>query len=396
MKPRATNGLILITIVLTIIGLNFLLYADSSDKQEAEWSGSRSTYSSRPFGMRGFYLLLRDLGYPVMQFEEPLDQLQNHAEIKALLIIGPPRPFSSEEFAGLESWIKAGGYLVIVDREISWSIAGGRITMRTYAKPWQLPHMIQPTPFTAGVGKVQLTEFARGVEAENAPITSHIGDKESAVLIDFRYGSGRIVLLGEPYILANNGIEASGNLTLALNIIRDMPKGMIAFDEYHHGYGAASRARTGMVGAVLNLYAYFKRTPVLGILAQLGLIACAWIYSRAWRFTHPIPLPEEKRRRSIEYVASMANLARRHGLRAVVLENVHRSLKRHLPSLGRPDTPTSAPSGVARRLAIDQREIHQLLRTGEPSTNGPPMSDHQLIDWVRRIREFEAHIGRTK
>jgi hypothetical protein len=101
-------------------------------------------------------------------------------------------------------------------------------------------------------------------------------------------------------------------------------------------------------------------------------------------------LPVEKRNRSLEFLASMGSLAQRQGLRALILENIHRSFKRRLPDR------VTALSRVASRTGLDQREIDQLLLRDESSANGSPMSDHELIDWVKRIREVEARMGRMR
>jgi hypothetical protein len=389
MNRAATNSIILIAILLAIIGLNILFYAETAVEEEYEWNGSRSTYSPRLYGTRAFYLLLRDRGYKAIQFEEPLDRLKDRVDVTAIFIIEPPAPLSTREMDALEDWVNSGGHLVIVDREINWSIAGGTIELSTRSKYklWRLPHVIQPTPLTTGVNRVQLTEFAQGVKAEGAPVTEHVGDQGDAALIDFRFGRGRIVLLGEPYILANNGIERSDNVTLAMNIVRSMPDGTIAFDEYHHGHGTALASRSGLVGGLLNIFDYFRQTPVMGVLLQLCLIAAAMLYSRGRRFSRPIPLSMEKRSRSLEYVASMGNLAHRQGLRALVYENIHRSLKRHLVPRGGSDGPIAGPG---------RGEINEFLLEREPSMEAQTMNDRGLLEWVRRVRESETRMKKIR
>ena len=39
-----------------------------------------------------------------------------------------------------------------------------------------------------------------------APVV-HVADRDGALLVDYSYGLGRITLLGDPYIVANNGIS---------------------------------------------------------------------------------------------------------------------------------------------------------------------------------------------
>jgi hypothetical protein len=388
MRRQVLNSVIVVLVVLVVIGLNVLLYTEE-DSYEDERTGSRSTNSARPYGTRGFYVLLQELGYEVTQLEESLPALPELEEVGSLFIIGPPIPYAQEELTALEEWVEAGGYLVIVDREIDWPIADGQIKMSTYSKfkQWRRPQIEQPTAFTAGVDHVQLTEFARGVKAENAPIIKHVGDQDGPVLIDFRYGDGRIVLLGEPYMVANNGIMAADNLTLMLNIVRSMPEGVIAFDEYHHGYGGVYSR-----GVVLNLYDYFKGTPVLWVFLQLSLAAAAMIYSRGRRFARPVPLPEPRRTRSLEYVASFASLAHRMESRRFALENLYRAFRRRV----------SAAGGVggerAERASLHHRraEVNQALARCEQVLNDRSIADSELIRLARQLRSLEAELRRMR
>jgi hypothetical protein len=400
MKRRVLNILNILLIVLSVIGLNLVLYTEEGTDEENESNGNRSTNSARRYGTRAFYLLLEDLGYRVVQLEEPLQALRNRKDIRSVFIISPPIPYAQEELAALEDWVKAGGYLVIIDREIDWTVAGGEIKMSTYSryKQWRLPRVKQPTVLTAGVNRVQLTEYASGVKAANAPITEHVGDQQGLVLIDFRYGDGRIVLLGEPYIVANNGIMASDNLTLALNIVRDMPSGVIAFDEYHHGYGTQYAGRTGVVGVLLNLYDYFKGTPVLWVFLQLSLVAMAMIYSRGRRFARPTPLFEPKRTRSLEYVASLASLARRMQTREFALENAYRSFRRRVASaigIARQGRVQSS-SPHTHQARIRSAEVKQLLARCEQLLRERRMTDAELITLVKHIRMLEAELRHFK
>src|SRR6185295_6672000 len=72
-------------------------------------------------------------------------------------------------------------------------------------------------------------------EVASAPVV-HIADHDGALLVDYAYGAGRITLLGDPYIIANNGISQKDNLKLGINIATSVD-GLVAFDEYHQGRG---------------------------------------------------------------------------------------------------------------------------------------------------------------
>ena len=64
----------------------------------------------------------------------------------------------------------------------------------------------------------------------------HIGNRDGALLVDYAYGAGRIVVLSDPYIVTNSGIKLNDNLQLAINTLA-ADRGLIAFDEYHQGKG---------------------------------------------------------------------------------------------------------------------------------------------------------------
>ena len=93
-----------------------------------------------------------------------------------------------------------------------------------------------------------------------APVV-HIGNREGALLVDYAYGKGRIVVLSDPYIVTNSGIRLNDNLQLAINTLAGCG-GLIAFDEYHQGKGISQNPWAG----------YFAGTPVLAIGAQIVLL----------------------------------------------------------------------------------------------------------------------------
>ena len=92
----------------------------------------------------------------------------------------------------------------------------------------------------------------------------HIADKSGALLVDYSYGLGRVVILSDPYIVTNGGIKLNDNLQLAINTIAGRD-GVIAFDEYHQGRGVTENA----------FAAYFAGTPVLALAAQIAPFGAA-------------------------------------------------------------------------------------------------------------------------
>jgi hypothetical protein len=108
-----------------------------------------------------------------------------------------------------------------------------------------------------------------------APVV-HLSDAKGAVLLDYPHGAGRIIVLSDPYIVANGGIKLEDNLQLAIDTIAGS-SGLIAFDEYHQGRAANHNA----------LISYFAGTPILAICGQFILIVLIILWTRGRRFGRP-------------------------------------------------------------------------------------------------------------
>ncbi|NJM51988.1 MAG: hypothetical protein HC846_00550, partial [Blastocatellia bacterium] len=197
-------------------------------------------------------------------------------------------------------WVSEGGKLVIIDRypnesfistTANWTLKNDSINSFAFnIDPANQQQMIagtpaikpnQPSIFTRGINAVQPSRFAASLivnygfttgekpeasvtpmygfptpkatlmptinppnqkeeiietTALNAPFV-HLFDKQKNILVDFPYGAGQIVYLTDPFIISNAGISLVDNAQLGVNVVSSR-EGIIAFDEYHQGYGA--------------------------------------------------------------------------------------------------------------------------------------------------------------
>jgi hypothetical protein len=218
-----------------------------------------------------------------------------------------------------------------------------------------------------------------------APV-AHVSDERGALLVDMARGAGRIVVLSDPFIVSNGGINRADNLQLAANIITGAGGGLIAFDEYHQGRGAARN----------QFAAYFEGTPVLAMCAQLFLLAAAVVWTRGRRFARPLPAPRVDRRSKLEFVASMAELQQRARAYDLAIENVYGRTRRALARYGGADV--SAPrstiaDGVAARSGRSKDEIESLMRECEDAINGAHVTARHSLALVARLRDLERTLG---
>jgi hypothetical protein len=392
MKRNAGAILVVAGFFLLVIALNFLFMTDQP-QEETEFNADRSSYRATKFGTLGLYTLLEETGYPVTRLEEPYTNLPVRSDIGTILVISPPEWHSPsrDEFDSVIEWVKAGGLVVIVDRQID--LPDPDLTAKTVvAGPAQEMSPSQPTAYTKDVKKIELSLFASRLTLKSSSSTVHIGDNNGAVLADAKIGNGRIVFLTDPYVVANNGVPKADNLTLVLNILAQRPAGSIAFDEYHHGHGKESllgETSTGVMG-------YFSGTPIPWMMAQAGLLILAFLYTRGRRFARPLPQRRERRTTNLEFVSSMANIIRLARASDLAMKNIYSEFRRKLCKYAGmpPKAETRALStAVARRGKLDAGELESLLERCEKIANGAATGDSELLGLVLRVRAIESKLG---
>lgn len=387
MKPNARGILVVGVLFMVLVALNFIFSAETPANEETEQTAGRSSHRATPFGTLAFYTLLEESGYKVSRFDRQYTSLKDRKEIGTFVVISPPLPRnpSEEEFKSVFEWVEAGGLLIIIDREIDIEMVGITVTT-SYAVGESAVHPLQPTPYTRGIEHVALSKFASRVKVDSGSAVYHLGDDEGAVLADVKAGKGRIVLLTDPFIVANNGIAEGDNVILALNLFAGKPQGGIAFDEYHHGYGAAGGG---------GLMAYFSGTPVPWMMWQGALIVALVVYSFGRRFGRPVPLRRERRTTNLEFVSSMANITRLARATDLAIQNIYSEFRNRLCRYS--GLPSKADTGklasaAARRAKMDERELRRLLARCEEVSRGRQISDGELLNLVARMREIETDL----
>ena len=428
MRQRLTIILTIIVILGALIILNTITYVKKEKPLDTEIAPNRSTYHSGPTGTRALYDFLSESGHKVIRWREAPERLLSSSgeRIQTLVVIGTVQlPFTQEQAQAVLNWVSRGGRLVLIDRDPpnfllpksgDWLInmKGFQFPSPTVdpANPKEMTETVsalqpvQPTLFTNDVQSVMPSRFAARVritpaksrdfdkdweervtgedEMSPAPVT-HVADEQGAFLVDYAHGAGRIIILSDPYIVANGGIALKDNLQLAVNAITSSG-GLIAFDEYHQGRGITRNA----------LATYFAGTPVLPIAAQLVLLVLLILWTRGRRFGRPLPLVQVDRRSSLEFVASMAELQERSRAFDLAIENIYSRTRRVLARHAGVEynSPRALiASRVASKSSVDAHKLETLMRQCEETINGAPIHWRQAIDLVKRLREVERTLG---
>ena len=229
------------------------------------------------------------------------------------------------------------------------------------------------------------TTTANNLKQVSAAPVINFTTERGGLLVDYPHGQGRIVLLGDPFIVANNGISRADNLRLAINVVNGSG-GLIAFDEFHQGRAATHNA----------LIQYFEGTPILALCGQFALIGLAIVWSRGRRFARPLPLPHVDRRSSLEFVASMAELQQRARAHDLALENIYGRVRRVLvrhAGLSNSSPRAEIAARVAARSGLNRQELETLMRNCEDTINGAPTNAKESLRLAKRLRELESRLG---
>ncbi len=218
-----------------------------------------------------------------------------------------------------------------------------------------------------------------------APV-AHLGVNSKNLLVDVPYDAGEIVYLSDPFIVANNGVNMVDNAQLGINIV-SAGDGVIAFDEYHQGFGANQN----------RLLEYFAGTPVVAIFLQIALLAGLLFLSQSRRFARAVPEPEPNRLSKLEYVAAMAELQQRTKSFDLAMENIYNDFRRRAARYLGADNYTVSTAALARMIAertgFDRAEIAETLQSCEDIKHGEPTNKKKVLRLTTRLRELEAKLG---
>lgn len=369
------------------------------------------------------------------------------------IIIGAlRREFTEQEMSGLLRWVSSGGRLVLIDREpidrlavtsSDWKVDVSPQNLLSIfdtdpsdqaamTRPMAAAKPIQPSLLTTGVNAVQFSQFAASIKIESMSVAAKSPtsikppppvlkpqptitpdtdessqDEEMAqtpaepgpvvqmvaggrnVLVEMPYGNGKVILLSDPFVVANGGIGIADNAKLAINLAAS-GGGLIAIDEYHHGYGANNN----------RLLEFFAGTPVVAIFFQCLVLAGMFFYSRSRRFGRPVPYAEPDRLSKLEYVGAMAELQRRTRALDLALENIYGDFRRRSGKLFGMDIHSVSrgelAAAIAERTSLDRAEIERLLAKCEDISAGERTNDREVLDCVRSIRRIEYRLGLRK
>ena len=222
----------------------------------------------------------------------------------------------------------------------------------------------------------------------SAPVL-HIRGKDRNILVDAKLGFGSIAILSDPYVLSNVGINIADNAQLGINLVTSAG-GLVAFDEYHQGYGAGEN----------RILQYFAGTPLVAILLQIAALVALILFSQSRRFARAVPEPEPARLSKLEYVSAMAELQQRTRAYDLALENIYTDFRRRVCRHLGLDNNMTGRNELARVISSRTNgnviELERLLLTIEDAIHGEPIGKRASVDLVANLRDIESQLGMVR
>jgi len=162
---------------------------------------------------------------------------------------------------------------------------------------------------------------------------------------------------------------------------------LIAFDEYHQGFG----------GNENRLLAYFAGTPIPAILAQLVLLVVIILFTQSRRFARPLPDVEPSRLTKLEYVSAMAELQQRTRAFDLAVENIYTDFRRRVSKAFGVDNflvkRKDLAVMIAERAKLNAEDVDKLMFKCEDIIHGEPTNKREVLQITSRLREIEEKLG---
>jgi hypothetical protein len=334
-----------------------------------------SSYSPAWGGAEAAYLLLGSLGYSIERWEEPASELAAPASHSVWIIADPTIAPNGDDLAAIRRFLETGGRILATGPSAAKFLPGATaFTQRAVWEGWKRFPSLIPSPISRGAREISLLP-PKNWRPQSLSQTAIYGDKETAAVLSWKYGRGQIVWWGAATPLTNGGIRDAGNLALLLNSIGPAAGTHVLWDEYYHGVRG-------------SLWSFLAPTPAPWILAQIGLVFLALLFTYSRR-VGPARVPLAASRLSpLEFVETLGDLYYTARAGSSAVETAAARLRFLLArQLGLP-TKASAKEisrSASERMGWDEAALAATLEQADRAAHDPATSNEQALALVRQI-----------
>lgn len=404
-------------LIIGILGIAFVFTLLIVFIGEATHGGAQqgiekpSTYSRDSWGRIRFYSLLENLNFRVKRLRKPFgsDSLRDKA---VLFVINTEEEIYPPQINALRKWIRGGGVLVCQRGKLFNAVSGIKTLssgqhLDTELSPQSFPdETLNETPTEEGTGlplardvnHIVTRPGTSALDTDRLQKGDYIGDltplfrsQNDLYVASGKLSNGRIIVVNNFDVTANKLIGKSDNNILAVNLAAYAASvagraGVIAFDEYHLGYGR-HESRWTYMGSLL-----FGTSPgwaVLCLTAAGGL----YLVMMGRRFGTRYTARKTKRRSKTNYVRTVGATLYAAGAHGLTYRLLYHDLRQR--ALRRVGLPSGADSDqLATRLSENNVEnrahlLSRLQRLDAAADEGQISSRrfNQLINELKLLEQ---------
>lgn len=291
---------------------------------------------------------------------------------------------SYDDWSGVEAWIRAGNTLIVINsepktlpnpitrhftselsRETDTGTEAPTIEPATPSGSALSEEMVELVPTWWGG---QLSVDQQGPRLQNLPPEFHLAGSGTATVLASRpWEQGMVYLLLDENAWTNKGFDQADNAATLARILEQRlgPDGVLAFDEYRHGYGR--------VESFTTLFLSLPGARAFAGMAMVWGLFCLWGTTR--RLSPPDEYREVERRTALEYIESVAAMNQRARAAPLVVSAVLERVRYLLRKRG---IVNQSADAVFLRAA-------QLAQAGErPAT---PKRDIEIVSEILNLKK---------
>jgi hypothetical protein len=369
--------------------------------QEVTPRDSPSSFNAASPGVKALYLLLDNFDYRTARLKSTLDTLGEKDRL-AIFIEPFARHVRPDEIAALRRWVEDGGsalyFVTSPPRPLDPAdkVFGDVAVVEGSDEPEEIapdlsgtPFMWASTSFMREVTRIAVQSPVRLKPAANSGYEPLLRDKQGALILHKKLGRGHLLIAANSKMTANAGIREADNAVFLVNVAAattGAEKGIVAFDEYHHGVGFAQGDGKSGGGYLEN-----APLPLRLALWQMAALGALLLYNGNRRFGRARSLKPPAYRPGTDYVDSMARLYRRAGAADIALQTLY---KRFLRDLSRQlETPVDTPWPQICKLAeqkfkTEGEALAQTLRRCEEIVAGRRIGDAEMLGLTQKIEHY--------
>jgi hypothetical protein len=343
-------------------------------------AGYPSSYSTKWDGAKAAYLLLEELGYKVKRWDDSPTALGENAERRVLILASPMQPPEPEEAAALRRFLEGGGRILATGETAAMVLPNAQAFVESDEAEATRFYALIPSPLTAGAKEISMAPPYEWHPKEISQIVVY-GNGDTAAVVTYPVGRGRVIWWGSPSPLTNHGLKESGNLVLFLNSIGDARK-EILWDEYFHG-------------ARGDLWSYVGKTPLpwAGVQLGLGLLLIFVTYSRRYGTIH---MPGKISRLSpLEFVDTLGSLYRTAHAGSAAIRVAYQRFRFQLTrQLGLPGNAPPAEMAKAARQTLGWEEAPLLgsLVRADRGSRSIEVKDTEALEIVQELHDYTVRL----